>query len=107
MPIRPGTPPMPATAIRIPLAQLKRGDRAIVELNGLAREESTLLAAMGLKDRAEVRVCRSGGMCIVQVEATRLGISAAMAARILATRCECYPGGLAGAPASATACDSA
>jgi Fe2+ transport system protein FeoA len=77
--------------VRLSLAQLKRGDRAIVELDALPQEDSQLLAAMGLADRAEVRVCRSGSTCIVQVEATRLGISAAMAARILATPCACYP----------------
>jgi Fe2+ transport system protein FeoA len=75
----------------VSLAQLKRGDRAIVALDALPQEDSRLLDAMGLPDRAEVRVCRSGSTCIVQVEATRLGISAEMAARILATPCACYP----------------
>lgn len=81
----------PRPPVRLSLAQLKRGDRAIVELDALPQEDSRLLEAMGLSDRAEIRVCRSGSTCIVQVEATRLGISAAMAARILATPCACYP----------------
>ncbi len=88
-----GTAGAPAgrAPVRIPLTQLSRGDRAIVELGGLAQDESRLLNAMGLADKCEVRVCKSGGVCIVQVEATRLGISADMAARILATPCACYP----------------
>jgi Fe2+ transport system protein FeoA len=79
---------------RIPLSQLRRGDRAIVETTALDDHESRLLSAMGLVDKAEIRVCRAGTPCIVQIEATRLGISAAMAARILATRCECLESGL-------------
>ena len=82
----------PAVALpptRIPLSQLKRGDRAIVELESLPQDDSRLLAAMGLSNRAEIRVCRAGTPCIVQIEATRLGISAEMAAMILATKCAC------------------
>ncbi|MDZ4829821.1 MAG: FeoA family protein [Phycisphaerae bacterium] len=75
--------------LRIPLSQLKRGDRAVVELGSLPKHETLLLAAMGLADQAQVRVCRAGTPCIVQIEATRLGISAEMAARILATPCAC------------------
>jgi Fe2+ transport system protein FeoA len=89
--------PTPAP-IRIPLTQLRRGDRAVVELGALEPDESKLLEAMGLANEAEVRVCRSGSMCIVQIEATRLGISAAMAARILARPCECHGIGENGAP---------
>jgi Fe2+ transport system protein FeoA len=77
--------------IRVPLTQLKRGERAIVDLKDLASEDSKLLAAMGLEHACEVRVCRAGTPCIVQVEATRLGISADVAAKIIATPCSCFP----------------
>ncbi len=77
--------------VRVPLTQLKRGERAIVDLNDLASEDSKLLAAMGLEHACEVRVCRAGTPCIVQVEATRLGISADVAAKIIATPCSCFP----------------
>lgn len=87
-------------SLRIPLTQLKRGARAVVELGHLDDDESKLLAAMGLANESEVRVCRAGGMCIVQVEATRLGISASMAARILARPCECHGIGPDGAQAT-------
>src|SRR5262249_36095992 len=84
---------LPQQPLRIPLSQLRRGERAIVEITALDDHESRLLSAMGLVDKAEVRVCRAGTPCIVQIEATRLGISAAMAAKILATRCECLENG--------------
>ncbi len=76
---------------RLPLTQLKRGDRAIVDLADLSAEDSRLLSAMGLGHQCEVRVCRAGTPCIVQIEATRLGISADVAAKIIATPCSCYP----------------
>jgi Fe2+ transport system protein FeoA len=86
----PMTRPSPSAApVRVPLTQLKRGDRAIVEMESLGRGESRLLEAMGLCDRAEVRVCRAGTPCIVQIEATRLGISADVASRILCVPCRC------------------
>ncbi|MDZ4756422.1 MAG: FeoA family protein [Phycisphaerae bacterium] len=78
-------------SLRIPLSQLKRGDRAIIDFGDLDSHDTRLLEAMGLTDRSEVRVCRAGTPCIVQIEATRLGISAGMAAAILATPCSCFP----------------
>lgn len=97
---------------RIPLTQLKKGDRAVVDLQDLPPEDTRLLEAMGLNHQCEVRVCRAGTPCIVQIEATRLGISADVAARILATPCSCYPdvghrsGDAAGRPAPASPPDS-
>jgi Fe2+ transport system protein FeoA len=80
-----------ARPVRIPLTQLKKGERAIVQHTGLSEHDARLLDAMGLSDQSEVRVCRAGTPCIVQIEATRLGISADMAAKIVATPCSCYP----------------
>ncbi len=72
---------------RTPLSLLQRGERVIVELDALSPSESQLLQAMGLEDRAEVRVCRSGTACIIEVARTRLGLAASMACRIYATPC--------------------
>ena len=49
----------------------------------LGRDDRELLGAMGLTDRSTLRVCRAGEPCIVQVAASRLGLSAAMARSIL------------------------
>ena len=40
---------------------------------------------MGLTDQCEIRVCQGGEPCIVQVHATRLGLSASVASRLLVT----------------------
>jgi Fe2+ transport system protein FeoA len=76
-----------ATPDRIPLSVLRPGDRAVVELTGLAPDEAALLRAMGLADRAEVRICRSGSPCIIEVAHTRLGLAASVACRIFTTPC--------------------
>jgi Fe2+ transport system protein FeoA len=46
-------------------------------------EECELLCAMGLSCRCPLRVCRAGEPCIIQIAATRLGLSASVASRIL------------------------
>lgn len=73
---------------RIPLTLLKRGQRATVEcaaLDGLPDDHRCLLSAMGLGDSCELRVCRPGAPCIVQVDGTRLGLARDVAERILVT----------------------
>lgn len=76
---------------RIPLTQLRRGQRAIVDcstLTHLPEEDRCLLRAMGMYDRCTVRVCRPGTPCIVQVDSTRLGLSGTVARRILVLPCD-------------------
>ena len=74
--------------VRIPLTQLQRGQRAIVdcsELTDLPEGDRCLLHAMGLHHECEVQVCRPGTPCIVQIDSTRLGISGDVARKILVT----------------------
>ena len=74
--------------VRVPLTQLRQGQRAIVdcsELTDLPEGDRCLLHAMGMHHECEVRVCRQGTPCIVQIDATRLGISGDVARRILVT----------------------
>ena len=78
-----------AGPLRIPLSQLARGARAVVETDQLGADESAMLCAMGLREGCEVTICRSGYNCIVQGESTRLGISRRGAQRILAVPCDC------------------
>jgi Fe2+ transport system protein FeoA len=54
-------------------------------LDGLPEDDRCLLTAMGLGERCEVRLCRRGHACIVQVDTTRLGIDEQVAARIMVT----------------------
>ena len=89
-------PPMAApndqhAPIRIPLSQLQRGQRAIVdcsELVDLPEGDRCLLHAMGMHDECQLRVCSPGAPCIVQIDETRLGISADVARRIMVTPLE-------------------
>lgn len=77
--------------IRIPLSQLARGQRAMVEcsaLDALPSEHRCLLAAMGLGEACEIRVCRPGTPCIVQIDRTRLGLTREIADRIMVTPIE-------------------
>jgi Fe2+ transport system protein FeoA len=80
--------PVQQDPVRIPLTQLRRGQRATVEcaaLDGLPDDHRCLLSAMGLGDSCQLRVCRPGAPCIVQVDGTRLGIAHDVAAQILVT----------------------
>ncbi len=67
----------------VPLSNLREGDRGRAHTAQLPCEDCDLLNAMGLTHHCEVRVCRKGEPCIVQVNTTRLGLSAALARRIL------------------------
>jgi len=72
--------PIPAC---VPLTTLRSGCCATVQQRSMSPEDSELLGAMGLTDRCRLRICRVGEPCIIQVAATRLGLSAAMARKIL------------------------
>ncbi|MPY89273.1 MAG: hypothetical protein GEU99_15270 [Luteitalea sp.] len=64
------------------LSQLRAGARARVHAADLAPEDTALLRAIGLTDRCVVRVCKAGEPCIVQVRATRIGLSGLVAGGI-------------------------
>jgi len=70
----------------VTLAQLRDGERARLHAADLCCEDCDLLNAMGLTDQCELRVCRIGEPCIVQVNATRLGISSTLARKIIVER---------------------
>lgn len=76
-------------SVQTPLTQLRQGERAIVDIRDLPEAESKLLAAMGLSERCEIRVCRAGTPCIVQIHTIRVGIGREVAERIQTTPCGC------------------
>lgn len=71
----------------IPLSQLCENETAVVHVTDLEYEEREALAAMGLYDDASFKLCQQGQPCIIQVEATRLGLSREVTSRILVRRC--------------------
>lgn len=69
----------------VPLAEMQAGRWGRLHATRLRPEDSQLLHAMGLTGSSDIRVCKTGEPCIVQVHATRLALSAALARRILIT----------------------
>ena len=57
----------------------------VVRLHGanLTPQDCALLRALGLTDRCTLRICKIGEPCIVQVRATRIGLSRSVADGIL------------------------
>lgn len=65
------------------LALLRPGTMARMHVAHLTQQDCALLRALGLSDRCLLRVCKSGEPCIVQVRATRIGLSRELAKSIL------------------------
>ena len=71
----------------IPLSQLVASETAVVHVTDLDFDERETLASMGLYENASFKLCQQGQPCIIQVEATRLGLSREVTSRILVRRC--------------------
>ncbi|MBT4583940.1 MAG: ferrous iron transport protein A [Phycisphaerae bacterium] len=71
----------------IPLSQLGEREKAVVHVTDLDDGEREALAAMGLHEEATFELCQQGQPCIIQVEATRLGLSREVTERIMVRRC--------------------
>jgi Fe2+ transport system protein FeoA len=71
----------------VPLSQLQVRERAVVHMTELDTDERESLSAMGLHEEASFELCQQGQPCIIQVEATRLGLSSEITSRILVRRC--------------------
>ena len=77
--------PSPSTFIHsrgidpVRLSQLAAGQTARLHDAQLTPQDCALLRALGLTDRCVLRVCKIGEPCIVQVRATRIGLSRAVA----------------------------
>ena len=67
----------------IALSTLTVGSSATLHEAKLDLESTRLLRALGLSASRELRMCKAGQPCIVQVGATRIGVSYDVASRIL------------------------
>ena len=63
----------------IPLSQLRAGSTARLHSAELTKDDCALLNALGLTNSCLLRVCKAGEPCIVEVKATRIGLSRALA----------------------------
>jgi Fe2+ transport system protein FeoA len=73
------TVPSGSRARPVPLTQLTTGSVARLHATELGSDDCALLRALGLTDHCVLRVCKAGEPCIVQVRATRIGLSKAVA----------------------------
>ncbi len=71
----------------VPLSELSEREKGVIHLTELDFEERQALSAMGLHDDASFHLCQQGQPCIVQVEATRLGLSREITNKIMVRRC--------------------
>lgn len=72
----------------LPLSELGTHEEAVVHIADLEFDERIALAAMGLREDAAFRLCQQGTPCIIQIEATRLGLSQEVTRRIMVRRCD-------------------
>jgi Fe2+ transport system protein FeoA len=80
---RPTSPSPAAAPTPIRLSELTEGQVARLHGSDLNPHDCALLRALGLTDRCVMRICKVGEPCIVQVRATRIGLSRAVAQGIL------------------------
>lgn len=72
----------PATPAAVPLTAVPVG--AVATLQEVRDAEARpFLRALGLLDASRLRLCKAGDPCIVQVRATRIGLSRAVAQHLL------------------------
>ena len=65
------------------LTQLRTGDRGKLHATRLLIDDWEVLRSLGLAESSRFRVCKAGDPWILQVRSTRVGISPAVACRIL------------------------
>jgi Fe2+ transport system protein FeoA len=70
------------TVTPVPLTQLNAGETARLYEAHLDPDCLATLRALGLNGAAVLRVCRRGDPCIIQVRATRIGLSHRVAERV-------------------------
>ncbi len=70
-------PPKP-----VPLTDLRAGAQVRLHEALVDRECREWLRALGLTDASDLRLCKHGDPCIIEVRSTRIGLSKAVASRV-------------------------
>jgi Fe2+ transport system protein FeoA len=75
----------------VPLCDLRPGERGRLRTVRLAGEAADHVRALGLHEACDLRLCRSAGMCIVQViggggSGCRIALDRELAREVLVTR---------------------
>lgn len=71
-----------ASQAPVPLTSLEAGTSGRLHDTQLDEETRSLLRSLGLTDASHLRVCKRGEPCIIQVRATRIGVSSSVAGGI-------------------------
>lgn len=83
----PDAPVRPSTAAAVPLTDLPKG--AVAQLRHVNDTHSrAVLRSLGLTDGARLRLCRLGDPYIIQVRATRIGLSKSVAQSVYVSPAE-------------------
>ena len=69
----------------VPLSTLQTGAEASLHGTELDADTRSILRSLGLTDASRLRVCKNGEPFIIQVRATRIGVTGAVAGRIFVT----------------------
>ncbi len=70
----------------VPLTELAAGERARLHTADLLGRDREMLSALGLATSTWFRLCKTGNPWIVQIRGTRVGMSEAIAHRLLVVR---------------------
>jgi Fe2+ transport system protein FeoA len=73
-------------ALPVPLTELAVGERARLHAADLVGHDREMLFALGLATSIRFRLCKAGNPWIVQIRGTRVGLSEAVAHRLLVIR---------------------
>jgi Fe2+ transport system protein FeoA len=68
--------------VPVPLTALAAGAYARLHTTGLDDDTRSLLRSLGLTDASRLRICKVGEPFIIQVRATRIGLSSVVAGNI-------------------------
>lgn len=72
------SPPSPPVSTLVPLTTMRVG--CVATLHEVRDDASRgVLRSLGLTDHCQMRLCKAGDPCIVQVQSTRIGLSRAVA----------------------------
>lgn len=75
--------PDPGARVPVRLSDLPAGAVARLHAADVPGEDRALLRALGLTERCRLRLCKAGEPCIVEVRATRIGLSRIVAEHLL------------------------
>ena len=73
----------PEPVLPVSLTQLRAGDRGRLHATRLEVDDREMLRALGLAEHSRFQVCKAGDPWILLVRSTRVGMSDAVAERIL------------------------